>query len=78
MVAALAAAGFAEALRLERGSADLPGKLWLFSRRSAIMAAIPFALFGAWNSYLAIIALYAATSFFLVQHVRHRDSAQRD
>ena len=47
-------------------------------RRSAIVAAIPFALLGAWNSYLAFLALYAATSFFLVQHVRHRDSTQRD
>lgn len=78
IMAAFAAAGFAEAFRLERGSIDVPGKLWLFSRRSAVIAAIPFALLGAWNSYLALLALYAAASFFLVQHVRHRDSGQGD
>ena len=75
-MAALAAAAFAEAMRLERGTGEVPGRDWLFSRRSAVVLAIPFALTGAWNLYLALLALYAAASFFLVQHVRHRDSGQ--
>jgi len=72
MVAALAAAAFAEAMRIERRSTEPPGKLYLFSRRTAIWAAIPFALGAWWNLYLALLALYAATSFFLAQHVHHR------
>ena len=32
----------------------------------------PFAIGGWWNAYLALLALYAATSFFLAQHFRHR------
>ena len=48
------------------------GELWLFSRRSAIFLAIPFALAGSWTSYLIGVALYAAISFFIVQHVRHQ------
>jgi hypothetical protein len=73
-VTALAAAGFAEAARIERaGMVD--GELWLFSRRSAVVLAIPFALGGAWTSYLIAILVYAAVSFFIVQHVRHEPSS---
>ena len=72
MVAALAAAAFAEAMRIEQRSTEPPGKLYLFSRRTAIWAAIPFALGGWWNLYLGLLAVYAATSFFLAQHVHHR------
>jgi CheY-like chemotaxis protein len=71
-VAALAAAAFAEAMRIERRSTQPPGGTWLFSRRAAIWSAIPFALGGWWNVYLAVLALYAAVSFFLAQHVHHR------
>ncbi len=71
-LAALAAAAFAEAMRIERRSTEPPGAIWLFSRRAAIWAAIPFALGGWWNAYLALLALYAAVSFFLAQHVHHR------
>ena len=73
-LAALTAAAFAEAGRVERGSLQLGAGPWLFSRRAAIVAALPFALASAWTLYLAVLALYAAVSFFLVQHVRHRDS----
>jgi CheY-like chemotaxis protein len=72
MVAALAAAAFAEAMRIERRSTEPPGKLYLFSRRTAIWAAVPFAIGGWWNLYLCLLAVYAATSFFLAQHVHHR------
>lgn len=81
MVSALAAVAFAEAGRIERSGEAVPGSIWLFSRRTAIWAAIPFAAMGpfapmGWSSYLALLALYAAASFFVVQHVRHR--IQRD
>jgi hypothetical protein len=74
LLSALAAGAFAEAARLER--AGMPdGELWLFSRRSAIVLAIPFALAGAWTSYVVAVLLYAALSFFIVQHVRHQPSS---
>lgn len=71
LFAAVTACGFAEAARIERGGSEVPGRLWLFSRRNAILAAVPFAVFGAWLSYLVAVAGYAAASFFFVQHVRH-------
>ena len=73
-VSAGAASAFAEAARIER-SAMQDGELWLFSRRSAIALAIPFALAGAWTSYIAVLLAYAAISFFIIQNVRHRPSS---
>ena len=70
--AALAGAAFAEAGRVERGADDLPGSVWLFSRRNAILVAVPFALAGSWSTYLVALAGYAAVSFFIVQHWHHR------
>jgi hypothetical protein len=70
-VAASAAAAFAEATRIERSSIPTDGEIWLFSRRNAIFAAIPFAVAGAWTAYLLAMLIYAAMSFFIVQHVRH-------
>jgi hypothetical protein len=72
MMAALSAAAFAEAGRLEGVGSAAPRGEWLFSRRTAIWLAIPFAIGGWWNAYLGIMAFYAATSFFIVQHLRHR------
>jgi hypothetical protein len=70
LISAAAALAFAEAGRIERtGMQD--GELWLFSRRSAIVAAVPFALAGAWTSYIVAILVYAALSFFIIQRVRH-------
>lgn len=71
MVAALSAGAFAEAGRVERIGREPTGKIWHFSRRTAIFAAIPFAIGGWWNLYLMGLALYAATSFFVLQHERH-------
>lgn len=76
LLGAVAAAAFAEAQRIERGKLEMPGEIWLFSRRNAILAAIPFAIFGAWTSLLLFLALYAAISFFIVQHVNHRIAAE--
>ena len=69
---ALAIAAFAEAARIEHGQADVPGQVWLFSRRNAILAAVPFGIAGAWALGLVALALYAAGSFFYVQHWHHR------
>ncbi|MDV3256511.1 MAG: hypothetical protein LOX97_01750 [Sphingomonas sp.] len=71
IMAALAAGAFAEAGRVERRGRELPGGPWLFSRRNAIWLAVPFAIVGWWSLFLALIALYAATSFFIAQHFRH-------
>ena len=72
LVVALSAAGFAQALRIERTGRQNAFEPWLFARRNAIVVAIPFAAFGWWNALMAVLALYAAVSFFLVQHLRHR------
>ncbi len=72
LAAALAGAGFAQALRIERVGQQIAFEPWLFARRNAIIVAIPFAALGWWNALLAVLALYAAVSFFLVQHLRHR------
>jgi len=69
LLAAIAAGAFAEAARLEGGS-GLPGELWVISRRNAILLAIPFAIFGTWTAYLIALFIYAATSFFFLQHAR--------
>jgi hypothetical protein len=74
LVSALATAAFAEAARIE-SSGMQDGELWLFSRRSAVVAAIPFAIAGSWSSFLVALAVYAAASFFIVQHVRHQPSS---
>jgi hypothetical protein len=71
MMAALAATAFGEAGRIERIGRQLPGIEWHFARRNAIWLAIPFAVGGWWNLYLASVALYATASFFIVQHFRH-------
>jgi hypothetical protein len=70
-VAALSAGAFAEAGQVERSGRTLPGGEWHFSRRSAIWLALPFAVGSWWAAYLAVIAVYAATSFFIAQHFRH-------
>jgi hypothetical protein len=72
LFAAWAACAFAEAMRIEKAGADLPPQPWLFSRRNAIFLALPFAAAGWWVPYLAVVAGYAAVSFFVVQHFRHK------
>jgi hypothetical protein len=76
LVAALAAAAFAQAGLVERAGRDLPGSEWHFSRRMAIWLALPFAIGGWWSAYLSVLAIYACASFFIAQHVRH--SIERD
>jgi hypothetical protein len=77
--AAIMGAAFAEAARIEKAGSDVPPQAWLFSRRNAIFTAIPFAAAGWWVPLLAVLATYAAVSFFVVQHFRHGiDQIDRD
>lgn len=76
VVAALGGASFAEAGRIEGRGLNVRGAEWHFNRRTAIWLALPFAIGGWWSLYLGLVAFYAATSFFLLQHLRH--SVQRD
>jgi hypothetical protein len=77
MIAALTAAAFGEAGRIERAGRQPPAIEWQLSRRNAIWLALPFAVGGWWNAYLALVALYAATSFFIAQHFRHEVEPQQ-
>jgi hypothetical protein len=72
LFAAVTAVAFAEAARIERSGSSLPAQPWLFSRRNGIFLAVPFAAAGWWVPYLAVLAGYAAVSFFVLQHLRHR------
>jgi hypothetical protein len=71
MVAAVGAIAFAEATRIEKSGLPMPGGIWLLSRRNAIVAAIPFAIFSAWTAFLVFLAAYACVSFYYTQHARH-------
>ena len=68
---ALACSAFAEAARIERVVPEIPGDIWLFSRRNAVFAMVPFALFSEWTAGIVFLSLYAAISFFVVQFVNH-------
>jgi len=72
LFAALTAAAFAEAMRIEKTGSEVPSQPWLLSRRNAIFLGIPFAIGGWWIPYLIVLATYAAVSFFVLQHFRHR------
>ena len=71
LVTAAATLGFAEAARIEKAIFPADSEIWLFSRCNAIFAAVPFAIAGTWTAYLLALLVYAAVSFFIVQHVRH-------
>jgi hypothetical protein len=77
MVSALAAAAFGEAQRLEGvGRAPPPFETWMFGWRAAVLTALPMAALGWWSALPAILAAYAAASFFVLQHWVHQ--VQRD
>lgn len=71
LLAAWTAVAFAEAGRIEKVGSTMPPQTWGFSRRNAIFLALPFAIAGWWIPYLVAVALYAALTFFVVQHLRH-------
>jgi hypothetical protein len=60
--------------RVERAGRTLPGGEWHFSRRSAIWLALPFAS-AAGGRLSRVLAVYAATSFFICQHFGIRSNA---
>ena len=72
LISAITAGAFAQAARIEQAGIEIPPGQWLFSRRNAIFAAIPFAIGGWWNGLLVTLLVYAAASFFIAQHFRHR------
>jgi hypothetical protein len=72
LYASAVASANAEAARIERPKTEFPGQIWLFSRRNTILAAVPFALFGAWTAAIVATSVYAAGSFFFVQYLNHR------
>jgi hypothetical protein len=78
LLAALTGCAFAQALRIERGGRSMAGEVWLFDRRPACVLALPFAGLAAWlgagwwDALLGALAVYAAASFFVVQHWVHR------
>ncbi len=72
LVTAITAGAFAQAAHTEQSGIELPPGPWLFSRRNAIFTAIPFAIGGRWDGLLFTLLLYAAASFFVAQHFRHR------
>ena len=71
MIAAVGALAFAEATRIEKAGLPFPAELWLLSRRNAVFAAVPFAIFSAWTAFLVFLAAYACVSFYYTQHARH-------
>lgn len=72
LATSVAGLAFAQALQIERAGRELPFGHWLFNRRPAIVIAAVLAIGGWWNAALGLLALYAAASFFLVQHWTHR------
>jgi len=75
IVCAASTLAFAEAARIEKDMLSLRSESWLFSRRSAIFAAVPFALLGNWTAYLMAMLVYSTLSFFGIQHARHARSS---
>ena len=76
VASAASAAAFAQAFRLEKKHVQAVLQPWLFSRRNAILAALPFAAFGAWTAYLVAVLAYAALCFFVVQFIAHRSPSE--
>lgn len=73
LIAGAVTIAFSEAIRIEKTGFPPDADPWLFSRRSAIVSAVPFALAGSWTAYLVALLLYASVSFFVIQHVRHSE-----
>jgi hypothetical protein len=71
-LAAITGCAFAEAYRLERDHIKVAPPIVLFSRRNVILAALLFALAGAWTGFVVSVLVYAAISFFFVQFLAHR------
>jgi hypothetical protein len=68
---AAAIAAFVIALRVEAEGRDFPGQVWLAERKGMAWLLLPFAAAGLWVAGLAVLALYAAGSFFWAQRQVH-------
>lgn len=76
LLAALAVA-FLFALANElRGGGRVPGRKALAERKAMAWLALPIAAFAGWHVVPALLAAYAAASFFWAQHHAHRPKAQ--
>ena len=75
LVSAGATIAFAEAARIEKAGHSHRAATFGYSPAEA-RSLPPFRsrLAGAWTSYLVALLVYAAVSFFIVQHVRHSPS----
>jgi hypothetical protein len=74
---ALAAAiiAFVLALRAEARGRDVPAGVWLAERKGMSWLMLPFAAVNWWATGLAVLAAYAAASFFWAQRHAHASPA---
>jgi hypothetical protein len=63
---------FLIALTIETAGRKPRGRVALADARSMAWLMLPFAAFGAWQSGVAVLAAYAAASFFWAQHEGHK------
>lgn len=76
LVLAAAAIAFAIALHEEARGASVPGRIFLADAKGMGWLLLPFAAAGQWRAGLAVLALYAAGSFFWAQRHVHRGRPQ--
>ncbi|TMJ12232.1 MAG: hypothetical protein E6G94_14295 [Alphaproteobacteria bacterium] len=69
---AIAGLAFLCALRIEQGGWELPRASFLAERKGMAWLLLPFAATGRWATGLAVLALYAAGSFFWAQRQVHK------
>jgi hypothetical protein len=71
VLVAFAALAFLLALTAETNGRRVRGALFLAERKGMIWLMLPFAVMGFWHAGLAVLATYAALSFFWAQHEAH-------
>lgn len=69
---------FLSALSAETRRQRLPEQIFFAERKGLTWLMLPFAIAGAWVAGLALVALYAAGSFFWAQREVHRRSLGRE
>jgi hypothetical protein len=78
LVLAATTVAFLWALSGESGRRRIPERLFFAERKGMSWAMLPFAATGAWVTGLAVLAAYAAGSFFWAQRQVHRPAARQD
>jgi hypothetical protein len=66
---------FVLAIRTETRGRDVAGGLWLAERKGLGWLMLPFAAVNWWATGLAVLAAYAAASFFWAQRHAHGPAA---